>query len=717
MLLNFKKIFRSVPVVLQSEASECGIACICSVLNYFGSRESLRYLRDRANLSASGLSISDLQQLAEERGLAARVLRIEMNDLENVSLPAVVHWGLNHFVVMTKIKGDIITIVDPAAGRREVSKKLFSKYFTGFLMELRVTEQFKKKKQKKYSIYAYLFKLGKQFKSSLKVTALLSLFAQIFLLTFPLYYRILMDEVSGTNDKELLSIIAVFFLSLAIFHLYISILRAKEEMYIGTNVMLQTVNNILRHLFFLPLKYFENRTASSIVSRITGTRAIERAISTEFINVIIDSILAALILFILFTYNVNLAFIFLVTILLYALMAYLYYNRSKELEINAVIASSEEQNTLFEAIDKIQTTKLYGQELSQLNAWENKYIENLNITIQMSLNRIMFSKFSEFLMSGNRIAVLYVAMLLTFENLFTVGQFFAVFMYGAILLSKAQGLVNALLRFLQLRIRLDRMADILEEKPERFKNGTYKAELKGAIKFTNIQFSYSAKQKNRLRNINFSIKPGEFVVFTGPSGCGKTTLIKLLLGLYAPDSGGIHFDSIKSIDYYQKCLRDQIASVMQEDKLISGSILRNIALYDENVDIKKVEQVAKLALIYDEIDSLPMKFETQVRPSGGALSAGQRQRVILARALYKEPKILVMDEGSAFLDIETERKLNATLRNMNITRISIAHRVESIGAGDRLFVYSDNKFVESPEKLASIKTALNNITNDDISSD
>lgn len=700
--LNFDFFRNRIPAMLQAERSECGLICLAMVMRFYGSHKSLNSLRHRFKIGSSGVNISDLRDIASDLDFNAHAVRLDLSDIKKISTPIVLHWNFKHFVVLTRIKGKNFYLNDPALGRRVVNLEEFSKCFTGWALELKPTKEFERSSEQVGLGFGDILVWLRGFRSSLYSNFYASILAQIFILTFPFCYRLIVDQVVQENKVLLLPILLSFFSVLAIFHFFVSMARSREELYLGSHLVFQTTTNVLRRLFVLPMSYFEARRPSSVVSRVSAVRSLDKMLSSRFISTSIDAVLSIIIFGVVCVLSIKLALVLLVVLVVYVILAFLHYKRASNLELTAAAIGVDEQVKLIEAIQSMQTLKLFGKELDQLELWKSKYSETLNSNISISQEKFFFKHMGDLVFNLGRLLLMYLAISMVLEGSFTIGSFFVVFLYGTILITRARELVVAVVDYQTLFVRLDRVSDILLESPESIsEHKRVSLDITGDISIRDLCFSYGNKRSDVFTNLNMEISAGEFIAIVGPSGCGKTTLLKLLLGLYSASSGIVSYN--KNIKKHNlKYLRRQLGVVMQDDVVISGTIKQNIAIFDKNIDDERVEFLAKVCLLEDVINSLPMRYDTKIRQGGGALSGGQRQRLFLARALYHNPRVLFMDEGTSFLDVECEKALSQNLASLDVTRVFIAHRPESIRLANRIYNVAEQKFVEKDEYLTKI---------------
>jgi len=422
------------------------------------------------------------------------------------------------------------------------------------------------------------------------------------------------------------------------------------------------------------------------------------------IAAVLDGIMAALTLAMLFVYSTQLALIVMSALLVYALLRLALY-RILWLRTEATIqAAAEENSTFIESVRAIQSLKLFNRESEREGQWLNRYAEVANANVRLGRTKIAFSTLNELIFGIETVVVVYLAARLALGNHLTVGMIFAFMSYKQHFTDKAVQLVEKALDLRMLGLHLERLSDIALTplEPGHDQALAYTRPIEGRIELRQVCFRYSETDPFVLEDVNLAVEPGEFVTIMGPSGGGKTTLMKLMLGLLEPTSGEVLIDGAPLPTIGARAYREQVAAVMQEDQLLSRSIADNICFFDPEFDEERMTRCAALAGIHDEIMAMPMTYNSLVGDMGSSLSGGQKQRVLLARALYRQPRVLFLDEGTAHLDLDNEQHINESLARLSMTRVSVAHRPAiSVGA-DRLILLA--KTIKS-ERPGSTRTA------------
>lgn len=696
-LLRFSMKSR-LPVILQTEVAECGLACLAMIATYHGHEIDINTLRRQYPISLRGTTLQNLMQTADKMSFASRPLRLELEELDQLQLPTILHWDLNHFVVLKKVAKKYIIIHDPAQGERKISMTEVSKHFTGVALELTPTASFTPKKEVRKVPFWSFWQRIVGLKRAMVQVFVLSLGLQIFSLISPLYMQLVVDEVLLSRDLHLLTVLAIGFGILMLIDLGVTALRSLVVLSLSSMLSIQMAANLFRHLIRLPLPFFEKRHIGDIVSRFGSLSQIEKTLTTGIVQAIVDGVMAIATLVMLFIYSPILACLVLVALTLYGLIRAIWYRPFKSLTEETIVSAAKENSNFIETIRATQSIKIFGQESQRQMMWHNRYADKINAGIRLGKLNIGFSAINSLLFGLENILVVYFAARLVIDLKLTVGMLYAFMSYKQQFIGKAVAFIENLIEMKMLGLHLERLGDIALEEQE-LQEGTIvdPPELQGNIQLENIRFRYNEGEAWVLDNINIDIKAGESVALVGPSGCGKTTLMKIMMGLFQADSGKVMVDGIDLTKLGAKHYREQFGAVMQDDQLLSGAIGENIAFFDPQFDQARVERCANMAAIAPDIGAMPMAYNTLIGDMGMALSGGQKQRILLARALYKQPKILFLDEATSHLDVALEKAINDTVRQIKITRIIIAHRPETIKSADRVFVFTPNGLVEQPK--------------------
>ncbi|WP_445428531.1 peptidase domain-containing ABC transporter [Alishewanella sp. HL-SH05] len=681
-------------MIYQSEAAECGLACMAMIANHHGHQLDLTTLRNRYSVSFKGANLQQLMVLANQLGLAGRALKLELEDLAKLKTPCILHWEMNHFVVLRKVHRNGISILDPAMGERRLSLKEVDKAFTGVALELTPTSEFSQVDERvKLKLTAFWQKAAGLWPSLSKLF-ILSLLLQLFLLASPYYTQLVVDEVLISHDKPLLIVLALGFGLLVLIQVVTQTLRGWVVLHLGSVLSVQMATNLMRHLLHLPLSYFAKRHMGDVVSRFGSLHAVRELFTNSLVESVIDGIMALAVLIMMYLYSPKLALVVVIAVMLYAAIRFLLYRPLHQLTETSIMASAKEQTNFMESVRGMQSIKLFGQQSQRLNVWQNRYADAINQNYRLGKWQLGWQSTNQLLFGIENVLVVYLAALTVITGDMTVGMLFAFIAYKSQFTNRTAALIDKLIEIKMTRLHLDRLADIaLTEQEQEGLTNPYRT-ISGNLTLTDLQFRYASNEPWLFNQLNLTVKAGDNIAIIGPSGTGKTTLMKLMLGLLTAESGKVLIDGIEITQLGLRHYRSQIAAVMQDDQLLSGTLAENISFFDAECDLSRVSEAAKLAGIDQDINAMPMGYNSLVGDMGSSLSGGQKQRVLLARALYRKPKILFMDEATSHLDVQLEHYVNQAIKQLNMTRIIIAHRPETILNAAQIYLLQDGQLLE-----------------------
>ena len=674
------------PVIRQTEAAECGLACLAMISSYHGHRIDLNTLRRRHPVSLKGVTLRALIQVASQMDLACRPLRFELGQLRQLHLPAIVHWDMNHFLVLRSVTRRGIVVHDPASGERFFPIAEASKHLSGVALELSPSEGFLPKDERARLPFSTFWTQLRGSTHALVQILILSVILEAFVIASPFYLQLTIDEVIARGDADLLIVLALGFGLLTAIKVASSAIRSLVLLIVQNVLHFQIGARLFRHLVRLPIAYFEKRHIGDILSRFTSIEPIRSALAEGMIAATIDGLMAVATLAMIFVYSTQLALVVLAAFVLYAAVRLGLYRLLRNRSLAAIEAKAHENSTFIETMRAVQSLKIFNRESDRETQWLNRYADVVNANVRLGRTRIAFTTINDALFGLENVVTIYLAARLALSNSLTIGMIFAFMSYKQHFIEKAVQLVEKALDFRILELHLERLADIALSPLERGHDQLldYTRQIEGRIELRNVSFHYADTEPFVLENISFIIEPGEFVTIMGPSGGGKTTLIKIMLGLLEPTRGEVLIDGIPLSTMGPRAYREHVGAVMQEDQLLSGSIADNICFFDPSFDQERMIQCAHLAGIHEEIMNMPMTYNSLIGDMGSSLSGGQKQRVMLARALYRQPRILFLDEGTAHLDVDNERHINHSLKSLQMTRISVAHRPEMSSGADRV---------------------------------
>jgi ATP-binding cassette subfamily B protein RaxB len=695
-LLNFSGR-RKTPMILQTEAAECGLACLAMVAGHHGYRSDLATLRTKYSISLKGTTLNHLISIAAQMNLNSRPLRLEMDALPKLRLPAILHWDLNHFVVLTEIKRRKAIIFDPNVGRRTLSLSELSKHFTGVALELTPNEQFERKTEvSRISIQQLIGRLP-GFGRTLLQLLLLAVVVEVFAIASPLFMQLVLDHAVIAGDRDLLTVLGLGFLLLTLIKVGVSALRSWVALYLNTTLNLQMLARLFSHLLQLPMAYFGRRHLGDITSRFDSLSTIRRTVTTTFLEVLLDGLMAVATAAMMFLYSWKLSLIVLAATMLYGVLRVLRYSPLREATEDQIVSAARQETNFLETVRGMQSVKLFNRQEQRTAGYQNLAVDTFNANIRIQKLKIFFHALNGVLFGVENIAVIWLGAALLLEGGFSVGMLFAFLSYKSQFTSRMSSLIDNAIDFKMLDVHRGRVADIAltAPEPEVANAGLTPLTLRADIEVRDVSFRYADAEPYVLRHINLRIEEGQSIAIIGPSGCGKTTLLKVMMGLLPPTEGEVLIGGVNLARLSTANYRNLIGTVMQDDQLFSGSLTDNIAFFDPQPNLERIETCARLAAIHDDILEMPMGYQTLIGDMGTTLSGGQKQRVLLARALYKQPRILLLDEATSHLDVTRERQVSEAISFMRLTRVIVAHRRETVATADRVFRLGD----EAPSHL------------------
>jgi ATP-binding cassette, subfamily B, bacterial CvaB/MchF/RaxB len=595
---------------------------------------------------------------------------------------------MNHFVVLKSVERRGIVVHDPALGERFFSRAEASKHLTGVALELSPTQAFLPKDERDRLPFSTFWAQLRGSTPAFVQILVLSVILEAFVIASPLYLQLTVDEVIARGDTDLLVVLAVGFGLLMAIKVASTALRSLIILIVQNVLHFQIGARLFHHLIRLPITYFEKRHIGDILSRFTSIEPIRAALAEGLIAATIDGVMAIATLAMIFVYSATLALVVLAAFILYATVRLGLYRLLRERSLAVIEAKAQENSTFIETVRALQSLKIFNRESDRETQWLNRYADVVGANVRLGRAKVAFTGINDLLFGLENIITIYLAARLALSNSLTIGMIFAFMSYKQHFTEKAVQLVEKALDFRILELHLERLADIALNplEPGHDRVLAYTRQIQGRIELRNVSFQYAETEPFVLEDISLTIEAGEFITIMGPSGGGKTTLVKIMLGLLEPTRGEVLIDGIPLTTIGRRAYRENVAAVMQEDQLLSGSIADNICFFDPSFDQDRMIQCAQLAGIHDEIMMMPMTYNSLIGDMGSSLSGGQKQRVMLARALYRQPRVLFLDEGTAHLDIANEKYINNSLKHLQMTRISVAHRPEVSSGADRILL-------------------------------
>ncbi len=675
---------RSLPMVYQAENSECGLACLAMVSSYFGNHVDLHGLRNQFGPAALGSSAKELLTLGSQLNLRGRAIKFEMEDLEQLKLPAILHWDMDHFVVLKKLGRRGAKIHDPASGPRSYSLKELPFHLTGIGIEFSPTADFQEAPKVPNIRISQLFNgVDLSLTSALQVF-IMTLVLQFLALLNPLYLQLVIDQGLSKGDSDFILMLALLFVVLTVMKVALTQLRSLFLLQFGNRIGFQLVGNSAYHLLSLPLDFYSRREIGDIVSRFGSLETIRKLVTQEMITVVVDGLFSVITLVLLFVYSPTLATIVLSAVAVVALLRVLALPHEGGLRKLALTTGAKQQTRFMENIRTIRTTKVNGIELDRLSDWESTYASQLNTGYKLDSFQASLNSVQALLLGIENICVVYLGASGVISGGMTLGQLMSFVFLKQHFSNSVLAMLPKLSEIRLVNLELERVSDILLTSGEKLSSrpSLIGQSLSGDVVLRNLSLSYHGLAENLLNDISFTFTEGETTALTGRSGCGKTSLLKLILRLDPIYTGTISIGGRDLASIGKTELRAQVSAVLHGDDLLAGDLAYNINLGRDAGNQTRLVEVCDRLEISGMVENLPLGFCTEIGELGSILSAGQIQRVLLARALYRSPKLLLLDEALSHLNREAAISLLQELKSEGMTIVLVTHDPELVAHAD-----------------------------------
>lgn len=684
---------RRPPLFSAVETAECGLACVAMVAAYHGHDINLAGLRRRFGVAASGARLRDLMEAFESLELQSRAVRLDVPALGQLALPAILHWNLDHFVVLARMSRGRYEILDPALGERSLTEAEVSAAFTGVALEISKPGHFTPKRQRVDLPFSTVWAAVEGWRGPALQVLLLALLLQVIGLGVPVATQIMVDDAILSGDVGFASVLVGGLLAIVLFQVLFELLRGWTTENLRQRISYQLTGGLVRHLLRLPAAFFERRGVADIVSRVQSSNTLRDIVTKSGLDAVIDLAMATTLLVALVLYSGQLTLVVLAAVALQAAMyltTFPLLRRRLERQITSVAA---EQGHLMENIRTAGMIKLLGTESRRESQWRSRYSEVINANLAAARMRLVTSAANSAIAGLRFVAVLGLGAYMVLSGAdFTIGMLYAYLALQQMFSERTTSLIASIVQLKSLGLHLERMSDIVSTPAEPLSGVNLETEgLEGRLRLENISFRYASNGAAVLKDLSLDVAPGEFLAIVGSSGSGKSTLLKILLGLETPTEGTVSVDGQPAVGERLRAWRRMVGCVLQDDKLVSGSIADNITFFDPDADMSRVEAAAKAAQVHADIIRMPMQYASLIGEMGAALSGGQRQRIMLARALYRQPRVLILDEGTANLDAVVETEIAELVASLPMTRISVSHRPALVRRADRVLVLEEGR--------------------------
>ncbi|MEZ4386972.1 MAG: peptidase domain-containing ABC transporter [Candidatus Krumholzibacteriia bacterium] len=692
---RYRNLRRQIPMVRQQTASDCGAAALTMVLRHFGRSVRLGEVRRRIEAGPDSASARRLLEVARQFGLDGRGVQVSLDDLTYLPRGSILHWGMNHFVVLQRVRRRGVEILDPAAGRRYVDREQLDVSFTGIALVLERAPGFVAGARSEMpTIWKYLARALTR-GNDLSRAVFLSFTVQVLGLATPVLVGVVVDRIVPNRDMGLLAPVALAALVLGLFSFLTTWTRAHILLHLRTSLDVRMAIDFMSHLLRLPLSFFLGRQTGDLMVRLNSSHAIRETLTTTVLSAALDGTMVFLYLGVLVAIRPSFALIVLVLGMLKVAVYAATARRLREFAAKGQVAQAESANFQVQALVGIESVKSAGGELRALEHWSQLLATVVNLSLARGqLNALVLAIYATLNTITPLLLLIYGASLVLSGEL-TLGRMLAMQALAAGFLGPLASMVRTAFQMQDMAVYLERVEDIVSQAPEqdpaedRIVPAVY-----GGIRLQDVTFRYPGSESIALDQVSLDISQQEHLAIVGPSGSGKSTLARILVGLFEPQAGAVKFDGfdIKQLDLTE--LRRRIGFVAQNPYLMATSVRQNIGFMHPDLGLDAIERAADLAEISEEIKRMPLGYDTFLPMGATSISGGQRQRIAIARALLGNPRILVLDEATSHLDSLTESRVYRNINALTVTRITIAHRLSSVIGADRIAVMDCGKIVE-----------------------
>ena len=706
---------------IQQDAMDCGPSCLAMIVKYYGKDVSIEQLRKICSLGKDGVSLLGISKAAETIGLKTIGGRLSLNTLAHeIPLPCIVHWNQNHFVVVYKIKKHnkekyTVYVADPGKGHVTYTKEEFCEHWIstknngeekGIALLLEPTEQFYAQNDTKavptQRRVKFLWNYLKKYKRFFTQLILGLLLGSLLQLIFPFLTQAIVDTGIGGKDIGFVWLVLLAEMMLLFSRTAIEFIRSKILLHISTRINISLISDFFIKLMKLPMKFFDTKLMGDLLQRIEDHRRVEQFLTSSSLSLLFSFFTFLVFGVVLAVYNLGIFFVFLMGTSLYAGWIILFLKKRRQLDYKYFEQAGRNRNVTYQLLGGMQEIKLQGCEQRKRWEWEDVQADLFKVNLQ-SLNLQQVQQAGSITINEvKNILITVLAATAVIHGNMTLGMMLAVQYIIGQLNSPVEQLIQFIYSWQDVSISLDRMNEIHtetnEENVERTRTAYTDKNTKGhSLMIKDLSFKYDIYSPiNILSNINLSIPNGKVTAIVGASGSGKTTLVKLLLGFYEPLNGNIEIGNANLSEYNLGWWRSQCGAVMQEGYLFSDTIARNIAISDDDPDIERIRHAARVANIADYIEALPLAYNTMIGQDGQGISQGQRQRILIARVVYKNPMFVFLDEATNALDANNERAITENLSDFykGKTVVVVAHRLSTVRDADQIVVLDEGKIVE-----------------------
>jgi ATP-binding cassette, subfamily B, bacterial HlyB/CyaB len=695
-----QNVIRRFAWIQQAEEMDCGAACLAMICKHYGISMTLGKLRELANVTTQGATLDSLARTGESVGFSTRGVQCTFDALRGFDLPFIVHWEGYHYVVVYGVSSTHVWVADPAIGFKKLSVEDFERGWRGTCLTFSPRQDLAQAGASK-SPWVRFARYLLPYKKILLHLFMATFVIQMLGIVPPMIIQNILDGVIVHQNVNLLHLLIGGLIISNLFTQLTATVRAALANFMVRKLDFTMMSQFLRHTLSLPYSFFAKRKTGDIFARFQENQTIRSFLTESTITTVLNLLMIFIYFSVLFLYNVKLTLLLIAFIVPMLALTVLVTPKVKNFAREVFSATTEAKSYLMETLGGAETVKGMGIERPVRLKWETKYAKALEVQYRSASFNIRMGLVGQLLNSATTIAILWAGADLVLTRELSIGQLIAFNALMGSVLAPLMGMVGLWSLLNDASVAMERLGDVLdlepEQKPEDLASRVAIPELRGDIRFEGVYFRYDgAETPYVLQDISVDIKPGELVAIVGRSGSGKTTLAKLLVGFYPPTEGKLTVDGYDIGVVDKEYFRAQVGYVMQSNLLFSGTIADNIAGGSDEPDRRRIEEVAKRADAHGFINKLPMGYQQMVGERGMGLSGGQIQRLCIARALYREPKLLVFDEATSALDTQSESNIIANMGDIlkGRTAVVIAHRLSTIMGADKILVLYEGKIVE-----------------------
>jgi ATP-binding cassette subfamily B protein RaxB len=669
-----------VRIIYQNEVADCGYACLAMVLTHLGRATEVREITAHRPLSANGLTLMDLYDVAIEFGLAVQAFQFDPSDLVNIKPGSILHFGGAHFVVFEKLRRGHVVVIDPASGRRRLALDMFLANTSGFLLECEPTPGMPRIKARSRvpEALARVRALNPQLRGQIAKLVFVAIASQFAVLAMPYFGNLVLDQVVTSDNRSLLHILAITFASVFAIGAFSKFVQSYLTSLVGTLVSVNVTQGLVGQLLKNPISYFEKRNVGDLYARLKSQDEINDYTVQTSISLRIDLVVAALAIALMLVQSPLLAGVALGIFALYLGTAFALYGPMRDAHMLVLERSAQCDDTLIETIRGATLIKLACGETRRTAMFMSKFRANAAAALHSAKLTAFRDAVLKLVEYADVVAVTWLAAGLMLDGRISVGVFYSFMIYKSLASERLANAINAFFGRFMLSVPVQRVADIVEHEQERYTqpeqiNRTVELKRLESVQVRDLGFSYGISDRTVLSGVNLEIRQGDKIAIVGPSGVGKSTLFKLLCAAEAVQQGEIRLNGVSYANLAVDEIRQHMTQMRQGDLILNGTIADNISLFSANPDHPRINQLLKDVGLLDDILQLPMRTQTIISDSIANVSAGQRQRLLLARALYQNSEILLLDEPTSNLDPATVAVIAEVLHKLQRTLIVITH--------------------------------------------